>query len=201
MKKRRETVKKKQKSLNRLRQLLDEISGKSHEDITRHRQCIEALQAQCAHTIKWGEDGGGNKLDCWTYALGIPSCIPNATDPNILEEFFNSEVLKLLKEVPNSLDGGLVVYFCGDVPEHIGVMRGGRVVSKWGKNPVYNHGLFEVPAEYGDEVRYYQKPPEQFITTRFIEFVRSHERYVDCKEAFEEWVKGCGYGADRKPAF
>ncbi len=201
MRKRRKTIKKKRKGFKHLRQLLDEIPSKSHEDIAYHRQRIEELWDRCVHTIKWVEDGGGNKLDCWTYVLGIPSGIPNATDPNILKEFFNSEILKLLKVVPNSLDGSLVVYFCGDVPEHIGVMRGRRVVSKWGRNPVYNHGLFEVPAEYGDEIRYYQKPPEQFITTGFIEFVRSHERYVDCKEAFEEVVKECGYGADRKPVF
>ena len=176
-----------------MRQLLDEIPSKSHGGIAYHRQRIEELRGRCVHTIKWVEDGGGNKLDCWTYALGIPSDIPNATDPNILEEFFKSEVLKLLDVVPSSLDGGLVVYFCGDVPKHIGVIHGGRVVSKWGKSPIYDHGLHEVPANYGDKVRYYRKPPEQSITTRFIAFVRSHERYADCKEAFEECVKECGY--------
>jgi len=105
MRKRGETTKKKWKGLNHLRQLLDKIPSRSHEDIACHRQRIEVLRAQCAHTIKWVDDGGGNKLDCWAYALGIPSDIPNATDPNILEEFFNSEVLKLLKVVPNSLNG------------------------------------------------------------------------------------------------
>ncbi len=115
------------------------------------------------------------------------------TDRHILVEFFNSEVLNLLLLVPKSLDGGLVVYLYGDEPRHIGVMDGWRVFSKWGKSPVYNHGLFEVPAMYGDETRYYQKPPQQFITKRFIAFVRLHERYPDCKEAFEGCVKECGY--------
>jgi len=196
MRKRRETVKNKRKGLNRLRQLLGDIPSKSHEDITHHRQRIEALQAQCDHSIKWVEDGGGHKSDCWAYALGIPSKILNATDRNILADFFNSQVLNLLEAAPNSLDGGLVVYFCGNKPKHIGVMRGMRVVSKWEKNPVYNHEILEVLPGYGGEIRYYQKPPDQLITTQFIAFVRSHERYVDCREAFEECVKECGYGAD-----
>ena len=46
---------------------------------------------------------------------------------------------------------------------------------------------------YGDDIRYYQKPSEQFITKSFIEFVRSHERYIDCKEVFEGRVKESGY--------
>jgi len=176
-----------------LRQLLEEIPSNSPEDIADHRQRIEELQDRCVHTIKWVENGGGNKLDCWTYVLGIPSGIVNSTDPNILREFFNSEILKLLKVVPNSLDGSLVVYLSGDEPKHIGMMNSGRVVSKWGKNPVYNHKLLEMPTAYGDETRYYQKPTEQFITDRFIAFVRSHKRYCDCKGVFEEWVKVCGY--------
>ena len=98
--------------------------------------------------------------------------------------------------IPAGQDGQPVVYFCGNKPKHIGVMRGMRVVSKWGKTPVYNHEILEVLPGYGDEIPYYQKPPDQLITTQFIAFVRSHERYVDCREAFEEWVKECGYGAD-----
>ena len=117
----------------------------------------------------------------------------NATDRNIFVEFFNTRILKLLKEVPNPIDGGLVVYLSGDEPKHIGMMNDGRVVSKWGKDPVYNHGILEVPLGYGNEIRYYQKPPNQLITTQFIEFVRSHERYLDCRDAFEECVKECGY--------
>ena len=179
--------------MNRLRQLLDEIPNKSYDDTTRHRQRIEDLCNQCVHTITWVEDAGFNKSDCFAYALGIPSKILVVPSQIILEEFFNSKLLQILETVPNPRDGGLVLYLRDGVPQHIGVMRGERVISKWGKNPVYDHELLEVPAGWGDDTRYYKKPSEQVITKSFIEFVRSHERYRDCKETFEERVKKCGY--------
>ena len=184
--------------MNRLRQLLDEIPNKSYEDATRHRQRIGELRTRCVHTITWVKDAGLNKSDCPAYALGIPSKILIAPDRIILVEFFNSKLIQILETVPNPLDSGLVLYLCDDVPQHIGVMHGERVISKWAKSPVYNHGLLEVPASYGNEIRYCKKPPEQLITNQFIGFVRSHKRYIDCKEVFEVWVRECGYGSNSK---
>ena len=189
----RETVINKLKGSKQLRKLLDAIPSKSSNDIALHSKHVEDLRKQCAHSIKCVEDAGGNRSDCFSYALEIPSKILIATDRIILVEFFSSPILKLLKESRKSIDGGLVVYFSDDKPKHIGVISNGRVVSKWGKNPAYNHALLEVPTAYGDKIRYYQKPPDRLITTSFIEFVRSHERYLDCKGAFEEWVDECGY--------
>ena len=70
-----------------------------------------------------------------------------------------------------------------------------RVISKWGKNPAYEHDMFEVPASYGDEYELFKRPPIGYITSKFIEFVRRHARYVDVKDEFEEFVIECGVSA------
>ena len=33
-----------------------------------------------------------------------------------------------------------------------------RIVSKWGEMPRYRHGLAEVPAAYGENVKFFQRP-------------------------------------------
>lgn len=50
-------------------------------------------------------------------------------------------------------EGDIVLYFYNDVWKHIGTLVGkGRVRSKWGTFPVYEHGMWEIPASYGDRV-------------------------------------------------
>jgi hypothetical protein len=62
-----------------------------------------------------------------------------------------------LVEFQRPVPGCLVLYFTGDVWQHVGVVAGeGRVISQWGTFPVYEHALFEVPARYGNEARFFQ---------------------------------------------
>lgn len=52
--------------------------------------------------------------------------------------------------------GDLVLYFCDGAFKHAGLLiDGGRVLSKWGTGQLYEHDLYEVPDNYGDEVRYF----------------------------------------------
>jgi hypothetical protein len=54
--------------------------------------------------------------------------------------------------------GSIVMYFDNDgVFTHVGLLSTkARVQSKWGTLGFYEHGLFEVPANYGDTVRYFR---------------------------------------------
>ena len=100
-----------------------------------------------------------------------------------------------LKEIEESegFEGHVVLYFRDGETKHVGRMQGDRVISKWGKNPVYEHAIPEVPASYGDEYEIFKRPSASYITNKFIEFVRRHPRYVDIGEVFEEFVADCGY--------
>lgn len=44
----------------------------------------------------------------------------------------------------------------------------GTATSKWGTFPLYKHALAEVPAEYGEEVRFFETPSldEAFVLFR-----------------------------------
>jgi hypothetical protein len=45
-----------------------------------------------------------------------------------------------------------------------------EVVSKWGLFPAYRHALWEVPASYGHEVKYFRKPNKAEALRLFEEF-------------------------------
>jgi hypothetical protein len=121
------------------------------------------------------------------YALGIPIGLVNvAATMNIQIDFVTSGLPGFLKEIPDSeaSDGHVVLYFKDGKTKHVGLMQGDRVISKWGKNPVYEHPIAEVPASYGDEYEISKRPSTPFITNKFIEFVRHHPRYVDVRNGF-----------------
>jgi hypothetical protein len=53
--------------------------------------------------------------------------------------------------------GTLIVYAEDGCTKHIGKMVAlDRVESKWGVGLLYHHGILEVPAHYGSEVRHFE---------------------------------------------
>ena len=66
----------------------------------------------------------------------------------------------------------LVVYLDGHGEFiHVGLSKlNSRVESKWGQLGLYEHGLFEVPANYGDTVRYYKHLPYPAAIKLFYDF-------------------------------
>jgi hypothetical protein len=80
-----------------------------------------------------------------------------------------------LNEVERPNNGSLVVYFSGSSDwKHVGVATGPeRALSQWGTYPIYDHGLCEVPASYGSEMRFFEKPSPQQALSNFLDFARS----------------------------
>jgi hypothetical protein len=85
-------------NINELRQRLDEIAGRSREDISFHPDRVQALNATFPHTIKYIDEGGGDRSDCMMYVFEIPPDLINvaATFPSILDEFFGMALSPLL---------------------------------------------------------------------------------------------------------
>ncbi len=76
-----------------------------------------------------------------------------------------------LQEISQPRAGCLVCYFADGLWKHIGVISGdGRVTSKWGEFPVYEHALAEVQESYGDEVRLFERPSPQDALALFLHF-------------------------------
>jgi hypothetical protein len=77
-----------------------------------------------------------------------------------------------LAEISSPKDGCLVCYFSAKGWEHIGLFKSGRVRSKWGEHGIYNHDLAEVPDQYGDCVRFYERPTSERSLALFRAYVR-----------------------------
>ena len=79
-----------------------------------------------------------------------------------------------LTEINQQRDGVLVLYFKHELWAHAGkVVQRGRVQSKWGEFPVYEHATWEVPCRYGDRVRYFEMPPRDL----FQEYMLLHKGF------------------------
>lgn len=85
-----------------------------------------------------------------------------------------------LKELDEPTPGCAVLYFSGKVWQHIGTSTSpGRVTSKWGTFPVYDHAILEVPERYGDSVRYFERPDREEAIRLFLQFARSRGLSAD----------------------
>lgn len=99
--------------------------------------------------------------NCFIYILGLHE------NPNVLQETngfiydsFLQHLIKIgeLERTDSPVNGDYIVYQdlenYPDSLTHIGVLDGGKVVSKWAWGPLVKHDLWDVPAEYGNDVFY-----------------------------------------------
>lgn len=90
----------------------------------------------------------------------------------LLERQYLSEI-----EEENAERGDLVVYFEEGKPTHAGILKESRrVISKWGKGLLLEHQLFEVPAIYGNECRFFKRPEVAACEDAFIEYAETMGR-------------------------
>jgi hypothetical protein len=65
------------------------------------------------------------------------------------------------------------LYYAAAQWMHAGVSVGpNRFKSKWGAYPIYVHGLAEVPAKYGDHVRFFECPSAAEALELFLRYAR-----------------------------
>jgi|SRR5262245_14724740 len=76
-----------------------------------------------------------------------------------------------LKPIDQPTPGCLVFYFRSALWSHAGrFVRFGVITSKWGMFPAYEHGMWEIPLSYGDQICCYQMPGEREVVRLFLEF-------------------------------
>jgi hypothetical protein len=122
-----------------------------------------------------------NNHNCFAYALGFADKLELVKETNGFNDLY---FIKLLEEneverTDSPVDGDYVIYQdLKNYPDrltHIGVIKGDKIVSKWAWGPLVHHGLWEVPASYGDNVFY----------VKAITFERSLELYYKYKNQLE----------------
>lgn len=161
-----------------LRTLLQKITD--CPNVGTHANQIEQLRTVYPHSIKIlsgpNDDLGYN---CFMLALGIE------TDDKYLRMLYrcpssvhaNTAFVQFLVDRRNILEQSnaepksLVVYSGKEKVEHIGLITDdGRVLSKWGTSLLYQHAIFEVPANYGDTVRFFTPMERRPVLKAFFEF-------------------------------
>lgn len=178
----------------RLRHSLDDIDSKTLEDARTHTNRVAQLRSVFHHTIiPIPDESDIGVRDCSMFALGLPPSVANTVfrDPSSIYKEFIDHLIQMLSPASdiNCEDGVLVFYFLKSKCKHVGNFRNCRVKSKWGKNPIYEHGALEVPASYGDELKYFDRPSSVQVFEEFISFVKQHRRYCYVKNEFEKAVK------------
>ena len=94
------------------------------------------------------------------------------------EEIPNSEYMSFLckaymaeKVSESANDGDYVLYFSEQKIVHAGKVETGRVISKWGSSHIWIHGVCEVPAAYGNQVKYYNRIKKTICVKAFCEWI------------------------------
>ena len=142
-----------------LRSALD-LPDHTHE----HAKRIAEVALSFPHTVV--HVASPSQETCGTYALGLMSkpgyvAIASTYGDVFAGRGFFTWLVKhnRLNEIGFPDVPSLVLYFAGSEWRHAGVMtRPGRVISKWGECPVYEHGITEILLRYGDVVRFYKMP-------------------------------------------
>jgi len=171
-----------------LRAALDEITSQfTGDDVGRQIALIRDLGAQYSHSITPAaeavpSDPSTFRYTCFQHAFELidpplavvdiatlyPAVYPSA-------EFVEYLIAQHLTEVrvEDTHDADLVVYWADAGIRHAGKVRERLIFSKWGTAHMWSHGLFQVPASYGNTVRFFLPISRDESVEAFLAFAES----------------------------
>lgn len=124
-----------------------------------------------------------NRIECFKFVFGdkIPKDIwdkitklPPGKCKDLIVRSFAEGFLALHDERKDNDE--FVVYLKDDIPKHFGKISGDRVESKWGRGPIWKHGLWEVPLTYGDTVKFSTGKMDHSVLRKIIERLETRSR-------------------------
>jgi hypothetical protein len=157
----------------------------------QHRIEIDAIRETHSHTIRFIAERADET--CVPYALRLTDDTTYRASAGHCNVFAGRKFMvwatEHLKEIPALQSECLICYFSASGWQHVGVITApGRVTSKWGTYPRDEHGLAEVSEEYGDCVKFYERPSPEDALSLFKKF--AHDSGLsddDIAEARSEW--------------
>lgn len=166
-----------------LREKLKRIT--EEEDVNKHPQMLIALKEEIQHTvlvlksehpierytcIVHAFDFVENEfyLSIASFGLGRvfagPEFVEYMLCNNCLQEKTKSDVA----------EGDYVIYFKEEQVKHIGLAKPNlRVVSKWGVGQLVEHELYQVPLQYGDNIKYFEPLSKNEALDLFIKYAET----------------------------
>jgi hypothetical protein len=149
------------------------------KDANAYEARLNTLRDQFGHRIAILPEGRERiaRFNCFAYALGLwdhaeyTRLVDNKSDSAVINSSTISEMLSegvLVETDPKHLHANdMVVYYDNGTVTHAGVVRDKCLVrSKWGANEVHEHAVWDVPASYGDVVRYFRRPAPEAVLRR-----------------------------------
>ena len=147
---------------------------------------IQNLGLRYPHSISLVDVNANRGLNCFAFALGLglsPAYLEiasHSTNPNVFADTaFVRFLLKTQTLSPCPGADGLIIYFNEDEPRHGGLLRSGRVTSKWGTGDWYEHAVYELPAQHGSEIKTYGPPMLADIERAFLSFAEQSGARID----------------------
>jgi hypothetical protein len=148
-----------------LQRLTEPPEGTGTEWLKDQIRQMEELNKQLPHSVRLHTRCSEDiyDLNCFMFALGIE---PHAVSDMRLGHIFPGEkfVQHLLADghlIETATTPSIGIYFRDNVPLHAGKIDAKNVISKWGAGGthIWQHNLRDVPASYGDEVRFFADLP------------------------------------------
>ena len=167
-----------------LRRRLDEIVRNNiNEDVGKQIQLVAELGGTHPHCIRIvteavQHDPGTFMFTCFQHAFDLVDSQQIADIASTYPKVFpNSEYVRYLidnvlvpTELASAQDGDIIVYSQAEQIRHAGKMEGGLVVSKWGLMHLWAHRIYELPLQYGSEVRYFRRTSKAICIDAFVKY-------------------------------
>lgn len=141
---------------------------------------IDALRSEFPHTIQEVHPTAPGRYNCFAFALGLHqsqnylNVAKQSRNPNVFANpaFISHLIFEriLLPTDCTALGQKVIIYFRERVPKHAGVLNKQRVTSKWGDGQFFEHGIFEIPINYGSESECYSFDPKSQIESVFLQY-------------------------------
>ncbi len=150
-----------------------------------HAGSIEGLRAEIGHSIApQPSQHDPARYTCAVHAFHLteePGYVQVASfglgttyaGPDFIAFLLKNSLLEPREQTALST-GDLVLYFDEGTFKHIGrLIEPSRALSKWGTGGLYEHGLWEVPSTYGNELRFFVGPSEEASYELFVKYAES----------------------------
>jgi hypothetical protein len=144
---------------------------------------INVLSEETSRIIRVHDEGGDGGT-CFGYAfdlnaLRVYECIGEMTGGEVFVDscfvpfLIRREILRSADHPPQN--GSVIIYFAESFggpafPLHAGVAFEGKVRSKWGSGPVFEHEAADIPARYGPDFKYFRAVDKGILETAFLEY-------------------------------
>jgi hypothetical protein len=146
--------------------------------IGSHTRLLDERTRTHPHTVKLMSNPQGGTCVAYAFELNhnpIYEAIREDFGRKIFagRQFVEWMIRERLSEISQPAVSSLVLYFSGSDWKHIGTVTApDRVTSQWGTYPIYEHDVYEVPASYGDQVRFFEKPSPERALSDFLDYAR-----------------------------